>query len=263
MSEKLPLTALVTSRNEADLLGRCLDSIAFCDEVVVIDVESSDDTADVARAHGAVVVEHAYVPIAEAARVTVAPTARYDWLLVVDPDEEVPGRLAEVVAEVLPRLGPDVAAVDAPRQYYFRGAPLRGTVWGGQNRRRLLVRRDGVDLLPTIWGGMRIHEGLRVESLPFTNETAIRHDWADGYRELISRHRRYLMLEPVDRADAGEVTGLKRVAVTPLRAFWESYVRSRGYRDGPTGLLLSFFWAGFRTAGELALFRRLRVERRT
>ena len=261
MSVKLPLTALVTSRNEADLLGRCLESIAFCDEVIVIDVESRDETAAVARAHGARIVEHAYVPIAEAARVTVAPQAKHEWLLVVDPDEEVPGELAKEVARLLPRLPPDVAAVDAPRQYYFRGVPLRGTVWGGPNRRRLLVRRDGVDLLPTIWGGMRIHEGFRVESLPFTNETAIRHYWADGYRELISRHRRYLTLEPVDRAEAGEVTGLKRVVSTPAHAFWQSYVRNCGYRDGSTGLLLSFFWAGFRTAGELALLQRLRVER--
>jgi ribosome modulation factor len=110
---------------------------------------------------------------------------------------------------------------------------------------------------------MRIHDGLRVESLPFTRETAIRHYWAGGYRELIIRHRRYLTLEPVDRVEAGEVTGLRRVAGTPVRSFWESYVGKRGYRDGVTGVLLSLFWAGFRTAGELALLRQLRRRRST
>ena len=48
-----------------------------------------------AAAHGARVVHHGFVPIAEAARVTVAPQARHDWLLVVDPDEEVPPALAD------------------------------------------------------------------------------------------------------------------------------------------------------------------------
>ncbi|MGI8421851.1 MAG: glycosyltransferase [Gaiellaceae bacterium] len=257
-SPRLPLSALVSSRNEARLLATCLDAIRFCDELIVIDIESDDDTAAVAEAHGARVVRHPFVPIAEWARVTVAPQARYDWLLVVDPDEEVTEALAAEVAALLPALASDVAAVDAPRQYYFGPRPLRGTVWGGPNQRRLLVRRSGVELTPTIWGGMRILEGYRVLGLPFTEETAIVHRWAAGYRELIARHRRYLQLEPIDRAAAGEVTGLRAVAGMPWQSFRESFLTRRGYRDGATGLALSLFWAAFRTAGEAALFRRQR-----
>jgi glycosyltransferase involved in cell wall biosynthesis len=254
----LPLTALVSSRNEADLLGGCLRSIDFCDELVVIDIESTDGTASVAEQHGARVVQHPFVPIAEWARVTVAPQARHDWLLVVDPDEEVPPALATEVAAVLPTLADDVAAVDAPRQYYFAGRRLQGTVWGGPNKRRLLVHRGRVELTATIWGGMRIHPGKRVLELPFTEETAIVHRWAGGYRELVERHRRYLKLEPVDRAAAGEITGWRAVLAMPWRSFHESYVAKHGYRDGATGLGLSVFYAVFRTAGELALVRRLR-----
>lgn len=256
---KLPLTALVSSHNEARLLERCLPGIAFCDEIVVIDVDSTDDTAAVAEAHGARVVRHRYVQIAECARVTVAPQARHDWTLVVDPDEEVPPALAAAVAELLPTLEEDVAAVDAPRQYYFAGRPLRGTVWGGPNKRRLLVRRSAVELTPTIWGGMRILPGRRVLELPFTPETAIVHRWATGYRELLRRHRRYLRLEAGDRAAAGEITGWRNVLQTPWRSFRTSFVSKRGYRDGATGLGLSLFWAAFRTAGELALLRELRA----
>jgi glycosyltransferase involved in cell wall biosynthesis len=253
------VTALVSSRNEGALLGRCLDAIRFCDEIIVIDIESDDDTADVAAAHGARVVRHPLVPIAEWARVTVAPQAAHDWLFVVDPDEVVPPALAEEVAELLPRIPDDVAAVDAPRQYYFAGRPLRGTVWGGPNKRRLLVRRSAVELTQTIWGGMRIKPGFRVLELPFDDETAIAHRWAGGYRELVVRHCRYLGLEPTDRAAAGEITGLRAIAATPWRSFRESYVTRKGYRDGLTGLGLSLFWAGFRTAGEVALLRRLRA----
>jgi len=259
LSERLPFTALVSSHNEAHLLGRCLDSIAFCAEIIVVDIDSDDDTAVVAEAHGARVVRHGYVPIAEAARVTVAPQAKHDWLLVVDPDEEVPSALADEVRRTFSSLDADVAAVDAPRQYYFAGRPLRGTVWGGPNRRRLLVRRSGVELTPAIWGGMRILDGYTVLELPFTSETAIVHRWAGGYRELVERHRRYLSVEPVDRAAAGEVTGVRAVIRMPWASFVESYVRKRGYRDGMRGLVLSLFWAWFRTAGEIALLRRLRA----
>jgi glycosyltransferase involved in cell wall biosynthesis len=201
------VSAIVSSRNEGHLLGRCLDALAFCDELIVVDIESGDDTAAVAVAHGARVIRHPLVPIAEAARVTVAKCARHDWLLVVDPDEEVPAPLADEVRGLMSAIPDDVAAVDAPRQYYFAGKRLRGTVWGGPNKRRLLVRRTAVTLTPKIWGGMRIHDGFRVLQLPFTDETAIVHRWASGYGELVRRHRRYLKLEPVDRAAAGEVTG--------------------------------------------------------
>lgn len=258
MTPRLPVSALVSSRDEAHLLGRCLSAIGFCDEIVVIDIDSTDDTVAVAEAHGARVVHHELVPIAEWARVTVAPQARHDWLLVVDPDEVLPEALAREVAALLPEIPDDVAAVDAPRRYYFAGRPLRGTVWGGPNKRRLLVRRAAVELTPTIWGGMRIRPGYRVLDLPFTPETAIAHYWASGYRELIERHRKYLKLEPVDRAAAGEITGYRALASTPWRSFRESFVSKRGYRDGLTGLGLSLFWATFRTLGELALLRILR-----
>lgn len=262
MNERLPLTAIVSSHNEAYLLGCCLDSVAFCDEIIVIDIVSDDDTAAVAEAHGARVVAHDYVPIAEAARVDVAPLARHDWLLVVDPDEEVPEPLADDVRRLLPELAEDVAAVDAPRQYYFAGRPLRGTVWGGPNRRRLLVRRSAVELTPAIWGGMRIRPGFSIVDLPFTPETAIVHRWASGYRELVARHRRYVALECADRAAAGEITGARAVLTMPVASFAESYVRKRGYRDGVTGIMLSAFWAWFRTSSEVALFRQLRAPAR-
>ena len=105
---------------------------------------------------------------------------------------------------------------------------------------------------------MRIHSGYRVLDLPFNSETAILHRWASGYRELFRRHLRDLALEPVQRAAAGEVTGYREIARMPWRRFYESFVRKSGYRDGRTGLALSLFWAGFKTAGEIGLLRRLR-----
>jgi len=259
VTDRLPLSAVVSSRNEGRLLGACLDAVSFCDELIVIDIASDDDTAVVAEAHHAMVIRHPYVPIAEIARVTVAAQARHDLLLVVDPDEIVPAALAEEIRAILPTLSDDVAAIDAPRQYYFRGRPLRGTVWGGPNKRRLIVRRSAVELTPTIWGGMKIRPGFRVLALPFTPETAIAHHWATGYGELVRRHRRYLELEAADRLAAGEVTGVVAVLLAPWRSFRRSYVTERGFADGPTGLALSFFWAAFRTLGELALLRGLRA----
>lgn len=257
-SHSLPISAIVASRNEGLELDRCLAALRFCDEIVVIDLESDDDTARVAKAHGATVVHHPFVPVVEQARVDVVGRARHDWLLFTDPDEEIPAALADEIAERLPELPEDVAVVWAPIRFLFRERPLRGTIWGGENRRRLLVRRDRVDLTPTVFAGTVARPGFGILQLPFSEETAIRHHWVSGYRDWIRKHRRYLIHEAEGRFRAGEVTGIRAVLMRPWRSFNDCFVTKRGYRDGVTGFALSALWAVYSTAAEAALLARLR-----
>ena len=260
---RLAATALVSSHNEGHLLGRCLDSVAFCDDVVVIDIASDDDTAEVARAHRARVIEHAWVPIAERARLELVGEAAHDWLLFLDPDEVLPPSLAAQLSDIVPSLPSEVAVVDCPWQFYFRGNPLRGTFWGGMSRKRTLARRGAAELRPTVHSGTRPLPGFRGEVIEYSGDNAIAHYWARGYRDLIEKHLRYLKLEGPDRASQGMITGYKDIVRTPLPAFWESFVRRRGYRDGIDGFLLSLLWSGYSTGAKIALLVELRRRRTT
>lgn len=255
---KLPITAIVASHNEAALLPACLDGVSFCDEVVVIDIDSTDDTAAVAEAHGARVVRHPWVPIAEQARLDVIREARHDWLLIRDPDEVVPPPLAQDLLELFPRLEDDVAVVAAPTQRYFAGRPLKGGVWGGVKADRLLAKRGAVEFPTSVHTRLVRKDGFRQIEIPARGGNAIRHYWTGGYRAFLERHLRYLRLEGPNRAAAGEITGWRAVAATPLRSFRESFLREHGYRDGLRGLALSILWALYRTGAELALLRELR-----
>lgn len=254
-------TAIVGSHNEARLLARCLPSVAFCDEVIVIDIDSDDDTAGVARANGARVLEHAWVPIAERARLELVGEASHDWLLFLDPDEVLPPALAAQLTALVPSLPPDVAVVDCPWQFFFRDRPLRGTFWGGINRKRTMARRGAAELRPTVHSGTRPLPGFRAETIEYSGDNAIAHYWSPGWRELVAKHWRYLKLEGPDRMSQGLVTGYKDIARTPGPAFWESYVRRRGYRDGLDGFLLSLFWSAYATGAKIALFLQLRRRR--
>lgn len=258
----VPVTAIVGSHNEAALLRRCLPSVAFCDEVIVIDIDSRDETAEVARGHGARVIRHAWVPIAERARLELVGEARHDWLLFLDPDEVLPSALAAQIGELLPALDADVAVIDCPWQFYFRGRPLRGTIWGGMSRKRTLARRGGADLRPTVHAGTRVLPGHTSHVVEFSGDNAIAHYWAPGYRELVAKHWRYLKLEGGDRRVHGEITGIRDIARTPWRAFRESFVARRGYRDGGTGLVLSLLWSAYSTGAKVALFRELKARGR-
>jgi (heptosyl)LPS beta-1,4-glucosyltransferase len=255
---RAPVTAIVSSHNEARLLERCLPTLAFCDELLVIDIASSDDTAVVAEAHGARVIPHAWVPIAERARMELVGEAAHDWLLFMDPDEAMPPALAAQLAELVPRLEGDIGVVDCPWQFYFRDRPLRGTVWGGISRKRTLAKRGGSELRPTVHSGTKALEGYRAEVVEYTGDNAIAHYWAPGWRELIEKHWRYLHLEGADRRVQGFITGPKDILRTPVPAFYESFVRREGYRDGLVGAGLSLLWAAYATGAKIALFRELR-----
>jgi glycosyltransferase involved in cell wall biosynthesis len=260
MGQTLPVSAIVASHNEAPLLERCLPSIGFCDEIIVIDIESSDDTAGVAAAHGARVLWHPWVPIAERARVKFIGEARHEWLLFLDPDEEVPPPLALELSELLPAVEADVGMIHCPYRYYFRGEPLRGTVWGGIKRKAALLRRDGVALRPTVHTGTRLRAGYRAQAIRFKGDNAIAHYWAPSYRVLLEKHRRYLRIEGADRRQQGLVTGFRDIALTPWRAFRESFFEKGGFRDGATGFWLSLLWGAYSTAAKVALLRELRAK---
>jgi glycosyltransferase involved in cell wall biosynthesis len=261
VTERLPITAIVASHNEAHLLPDCLAGVAFCDELVVIDIDSTDETAAVAEAHGARVIRHAWVPIAEHARAQAIAEAHHDWLLVRDPDEVIPPALAAQVVELFPTLEPDVGLVTCPIQRYFAGRPLTGGVWGGVKGERLLARRDAVEFSTGVNSRLVRKPGCGVVDIPYRGDNAIRHLWVTGYRPLVERLVRYLRLEGRDRAAAGEITGWRAVARAPWRSFSESFVRERGYRDGVRGLSLSVLWSLYRTGSELALLRELRRAR--
>jgi glycosyltransferase involved in cell wall biosynthesis len=255
---RLPLTALVSSRNEAHILGRCLDSIAFCDEIIVIDIDSDDDTAEVARSRGARVAHHVWVPIAERARLELVGEAHHDWLLFLDPDEVFAPALAAQIGELLPTVAADVAVVDCPWRFYFRNEPLRGTIWGGVTFKRTLARRGAAELRPTVHSGTRPRDGFRAETIAYDGDNAIAHYWSPGYRSLVEKHRRYLRLEGPDRRSQGMITGYKDIARTPAPAFWQSFVTRHGYRDGIDGLFLSVLWSAYSTGAKVALLRELR-----
>src|SRR6185295_4536886 len=103
----LPLTLLVIARDEAPIIGRCLDSVPFAAEKLVIDSGSTDGTQAVCAQHGARVVHH-------------------DWILALDADEALSSELIDEMQRRLPQLmQSQCAGAILRRQTYYMGAPMR------------------------------------------------------------------------------------------------------------------------------------------
>ena len=87
-------TGIGVTYNEARRLRECLNSLSFCDQLIVVDLGSEDESVEIARECGAEIVHHERVPVVEQVWPDAVPLARYKWVLRADPDEVFPAPLA-------------------------------------------------------------------------------------------------------------------------------------------------------------------------
>jgi glycosyltransferase involved in cell wall biosynthesis len=252
--DKLPISALIVSFNEADVLERCLNSIQFCDEIIVYDLGSSDNSVEVAKSLGATVKKHARVPHAEVIYAKALSELKYDWVLLTDPDEELSSVLKEELFEKFNKLPPKIAAVRVPMQYFFKSHALRGTIWGGISHHRFLVNRKRAYFRPLVNTAVFIKDGYELQVWPYRGGL-IYHYWMRGYREFLSKHRRYLKQEAYARYERGERSSYLSIVFSPWRSFRESFLTKKGYHDGLLGFFLSLFWAWYNTNALIRLKR--------
>jgi len=252
----VPVTAVVASCNEAHLLPRCLRSIGFVREIIVVDLESSDETEEMAHRFGCAHLRRDRVPAVEIVQAEMLGVVATPWMMIVDPDEELAPELArELVARFSEFEANSLGVVSAPMFCYFGRRRLRGTVWGGVQERNLLFRRGRVMLGTDVHSGVECAPGFGALFLPFTGRNVVHHYWATSWRSLLAKHRRYLALEGQARYRAGQRHSARTLLKEPWKRFWECFVVRRGFRDGALGLALSVFWVWYSVGALLSLRR--------
>ncbi len=120
------LSAIIITRNEAKNIAACLESVAFCDERIVVDAGSSDETVAIAESYGAAVTTHQWAGFGRQKNVALS-LARGDWVLSIDADERVSPPLA---AEIRAAIASPVAdGYEMPRLSTFLGRTMRHSGW--------------------------------------------------------------------------------------------------------------------------------------
>src|SRR5258708_2539917 len=115
-----PVSCLIYTLNEEINLPHCLASLRWCDDVVVVDSFSTDATAELARAAGAQVVQHAFTGFGDQRNWSLeSVTLKHPWALILDADERVPPELVAEMAERLPPARAEVAAFRVRRRFYL------------------------------------------------------------------------------------------------------------------------------------------------
>jgi glycosyltransferase involved in cell wall biosynthesis len=229
-SSQLPVSAVLITYNTGEQLAPCLRSLAFVDEIVVVDSGSDDATREVARQHGARVVEEAWRGFGPQKRFAVS-LAKHDWVLCIDADEEVSGELAAAIAEVLAR--PQHIAYRMPRSNRFMGRYLRHGEGFPDWSLRLFDRRHAQ------WSDDAVHEKVVTSgSVGRLSERAVlMHHSAESLASYLDKQNRYTSLQADALYRAGERANVWRLLLSPALRFLKFYVIRLGFLDGLAGLV--------------------------
>lgn len=251
MPEAHPLlSVIIITQNEAHLLRDCLASIAFADEIVIVDAESSDDTLKLCQAFAASVPALSVKifvrpwPGFAAQKQFALSQATGEWTLCLDTDERVTPELAEEIKTTIKNT-PVQAGFYVPRLSTFLGKFIRHSGWypGYQLR---LFRRDKTTIINS-----HVHEGFIVDGKLGYLKHDLLHFTHGTLEESLARMNRYSSLEALDRS--GKRVYWWDFFVRPFAAFWNKFIAHQGWRDGMHGLLLALVTAMVK----LALYMKL------
>ncbi len=228
MSESLPLSLIVITRDAAHELAECLASAPFAAEAVVVDSGSSDDTVAVAARCGARVIPHPWEGYGAQKNFAVGQ-ARHDWVLCVDADERVTPELAAAIAALFARGSPAAAAYAVARRNRFLGRWLaHGEGYPDWNVRLFDRRRAR-------WTDDPVHEHVVATGPVVRLAGDLKHASAESLEAYIAKQNRYTTLQAQAMHARGERAGALVVAASPLARFFRFYVVKLGFLDGVAG----------------------------
>ncbi|KVO54490.1 glycosyltransferase family 2 protein [Burkholderia stagnalis] len=227
------LGVAIIAHNAARRLAQCLDALAFADDIVVVDGGSTDDTVEIARAHGARVIVAADWPGFGPQKNRALAALSTDWVLSIDTDEVVSDELAAAIRAAIRAPQADVYAID--RLSAFCGRWVHHSGWYPDWIARLFRR-----------GAARFSDDLVHERLVFDSRAArldgkLFHYSYDDIEAVLRKLDAYSSAGARQRRAAGERATVGKAIRRGLWAFVRTYVLRRGFLDGRAGLMIAVF----------------------
>ena len=257
-SSKLPVSVLIPIRNEAANLPRCLASVAWADEVFVVDSQSTDHSAALALAAGAEVVQFHFNGVWPKKKNWALANLpfRHEWVLILDADEVMPPGTADEIAALLARDGDGLAGYWINRRFMFMGDWLRHSYYPNWNLRFFRHRLGRYERLvqgATQSGDNEVHEHIVVDGATGRLRSEMDHFAFPSIDVFIEKHNRYSNWEARLETETGTKTNAaslqsaavslrrrlkvwsRRLPFRPTLRFLYVFVIQRGFLDGARG----------------------------
>jgi glycosyltransferase involved in cell wall biosynthesis len=225
------LSVALIARNEAHQLRACLASVAWADEIVVVENNSIDGTAALARELGAKVINTPDWPGFGVQKNRAIDACSGDWILVLDCDERVDAALRAQIESTIAAPAFDVYRM--PRRSTYCGQFIEHGGWSPDYVRRLFKRGAAR------FSDARVHENLIVERPIGTLAAPLTHYSFRSLDDVIGKMNRYSSDSAAMLAAECRTPGIASAVLHGLAAFFRTYVLKRGFLDGRMGFLLA------------------------
>ena len=241
-----PVSATIITYNEEDRIAAAIASLSCCDEVLVIDSESTDRTREIAARCGARVVQRKWEGYSRQKNFA-AEQAANDWILSIDADERVSVELSN---EILAWKALETAAnaFSMPRRVFYFGKWIQHSGWYPDRKIRLYHRRRAR------WTGDFVHERLSVEGPISELSGDLLHFPYRSWADQMQRADRYIELAARE-AKSSRAGGSFKLLAGPPVAFLRAFVLRAGFLDGWRGAAIAY------SAARYVFLRQLRILR--
>ncbi|NHF64736.1 glycosyltransferase family 2 protein [Xanthomonas hortorum] len=237
--ERPRISACIIAFNEADRLRDCLSSLAFCDEIVVVDSGSTDATVALATALGARVLQRDFDGYRSQKAYCVEQSS-YDWVLCLDADERISDALRSSIIAARDAGFTEAAGYRFARLSDYFGRFLRhGNAYPDRVLRLFDRRRGG-------WRGKReIHEAASVDGTVVTLPGDLIHYPYRSLAQQLAKTQRYAQMMAEHEYARGKRATWSKLVLAPAWRFWRGYLLRGGFRDGWHGLIYAYVRANY------------------
>ncbi len=226
------LTVVSITFNEEKNITDCLASVAWADEVIVVDSGSRDRTVDEARGHATKVLLAPWKGYG-AARNYALQHATGDWIFWLDADERVTPELAEELKRVVRSNDGRFAGYSVARRAYFLGRWIKHCGWYPSRVIRLFRRGKGS------FSENRVHEQLHLDGPVGQLSNDLLHFTDPTLHHYFAKFNKYTSLAAQDLKESGRSCSLFDLLIRPPFTFAKMYLIRAGFLDGMRGFMLS------------------------
>ncbi len=228
MKKTLPVTLAIITLNEEQNIARCIQSVPWASEVIIVDSGSTDKTLQIAEKLGAKVHSHPFQGFRKQKQMAT-DLATHEWVLSLDADEALSAQLSKEIFESYPW---SADGYMMPRLSYHMGRWIRHGGWYPDLQLRLFNKQRAH------WGGGHVHE--KVECARKHKFKAPIHHWV--FKDLthqVAANNRYSGLGAKDLFERKKKFNLGKLLVKPVSKFFECYFVKRGFMDGLPGFIIA------------------------
>ncbi|AIH04369.1 MULTISPECIES: glycosyltransferase family 2 protein [Thermodesulfobacterium] len=238
------ISCVIHTYNSEKYLRECLSSVEWCDEIVIIDMYSTDRTIEIAQEFGAKIYMHEYLGYADPARNYGLSKCSYDWILALDSDELIPKKLKIRLKEIADKDIFDVVLIS--RRNFFFGKELLGGAWGyDQDVIARFFKKGFLTYGSEVHNFIKINPKARVGKI-IDKESSIIHFNYNSVRHFIEKLNTYTDFETFSTKYNYKGKPAIKILYHICREFFGRFIYKKGYKDGWIGLYLSLAMAFYR-----------------